>query len=463
MSEPRLQFGWLNDSRLAAQALSPMPVWLWSATTHRILWANPVAAAIFDAPSPQAAARIAFGPQHAAAVQIARLAATLPQGGTPRLERLRGFGAALGGTLICLCSKITLADNSTAVLVTATERAGKELALPERARRLLADIDLPAAVFTADGELIEAQPAALARLGDRRDLVALEAVAVAQDASSTGAAHGDTAGGPVAMIKLGAGPTVALLMAFTSAEARPAPRLVEPVTLAPPIVPNPAAGQMRPRRGSFRFVWQMDADTRFTLGTAEFARLLGPQTAAVLDRPWREIAAALSIDGDGRLAQALAARDTWSGIVIDWPVDGTGERLPIEMSALPVFDRDRQFTGFRGFGICRDIERLERLQRQRAAAPPTPAAPSLQPRLVEPPSFYFKRQFWATFEDDRPGLLTRHLINCDHLMCGSDYPHSEGTFPYSRQKIAADFADIPADEARKLVRDNAATLYHLGG
>ncbi len=85
----------------------------------------------------------------------------------------------------------------------------------------------------------------------------------------------------------------------------------------------------------------------------------------------------------------------------------------------------------------------------------------MQPRLVEPPSVYFKRQFWATFEDDRPGLLTRNLLNPDHLMWGSDYPHSEGTFPYSRQKIAADFAGLPPGETRKLIRDNAATLYHL--
>ncbi len=85
----------------------------------------------------------------------------------------------------------------------------------------------------------------------------------------------------------------------------------------------------------------------------------------------------------------------------------------------------------------------------------------MEPRLAEPPSFYFKRQFWATFEDDRPGLLTRSLINQDHLMWGSDYPHSEGTFPYSRQKIAADFVDLPASDTRKLVRDNAAALYAI--
>jgi predicted TIM-barrel fold metal-dependent hydrolase len=85
----------------------------------------------------------------------------------------------------------------------------------------------------------------------------------------------------------------------------------------------------------------------------------------------------------------------------------------------------------------------------------------IQPHLDETPSFYFKRQFWATFEDDRPGLMTRHLLNIDHLMWGSDYPHSEGTFPYSRQQIAKDFADIPAEETDKLVRRNAASLYGI--
>ncbi len=133
-------------------------MWLWSANAETILWANPTGAAIFDAASPGAACRTSASIRsHATAAQIARLAGTLPQGGAPRLERLRGFGASIGGTLICLCSRIALADNSTAVLVVSTERAGRDLALPERARRLLEDLQQPAAIFTADGELIEAQ------------------------------------------------------------------------------------------------------------------------------------------------------------------------------------------------------------------------------------------------------------------------------------------------------------------
>ena len=85
----------------------------------------------------------------------------------------------------------------------------------------------------------------------------------------------------------------------------------------------------------------------------------------------------------------------------------------------------------------------------------------MEPRLEEPPSFYCHRNFWATFEDDRPGLLTRELLNIDHLMWGSDYPHTEGVFPYSREKIAEDFAGIPDHEIRKIVGDNAAALYGI--
>ncbi|MGH7963379.1 MAG: amidohydrolase family protein, partial [Candidatus Binatia bacterium] len=85
----------------------------------------------------------------------------------------------------------------------------------------------------------------------------------------------------------------------------------------------------------------------------------------------------------------------------------------------------------------------------------------LEPRLEERPSAYFHRQFWATFEDDRPGLLTREMLNVDHLMWGSDYPHTEGTWPRSKEQIARDFAGVPEGEVRKMVVENAAQLYGI--
>jgi uncharacterized protein len=85
----------------------------------------------------------------------------------------------------------------------------------------------------------------------------------------------------------------------------------------------------------------------------------------------------------------------------------------------------------------------------------------LEPKLNEPPSFYHKRQFFNSFEDDRAGLLTRDLLNVDHLMWGSDYPHTEGTFPNSVDRVSKDFAGVPATIARKILADNAGKLYGI--
>jgi len=73
--------------------------------------------------------------------------------------------------------------------------------------------------------------------------------------------------------------------------------------------------------------------------------------------------------------KALGTRDTWSGIVVSLPVDGTEDRLPVELSALPVFDRERNFLGYRGFGVCRDAARFSELARQRRKTGPLPVLP----------------------------------------------------------------------------------------
>ena len=387
MTGPEFQFAYLRDSRLAAHALNPAPVWLWSVNADRILWANPTGASIFDATSPGALAALHFNSPHATAAQIARLAGTLPQGAAPRLERLRGFGGGIGGTLICLCSRITLADNSAAILMVSTERAGKDLALSERARRLLEDFQLPAAIFTADGELIEAQAAARERLGKKLDLVALGAEKLAREATLNGAADGKIRAGHITILKLGAGPTFTLLVVFTGSGMRLSADALAPAA-RPPVAPNPAELETRSRLLPLRFVWRTDAGGCFSLANEEFANLLGPETVAALNRSWTEIATTLNFDPQGQIANALAARETFSDIVVFWPVNGTDERVAVEMSGLPVFDRERQFKGFRGFGICRNVSRLEeihRLRKQTASASPSPIATEPESKVVTEP------------------------------------------------------------------------------
>ena len=119
----------------------------------------------------------------------------------------------------------------------------------------------------------------------------------------------------------------------------------------------------------------MDDANRFFLGSDEFTRLIGARTATGFGRPWHEIAETFGLDPAGRIAEAIATRDTWSGITVYWPVDDGG-RLPVELSGLPVYDDERNFAGYRGFGVCRDLDSLAHLAELRRAEP-TEGASSL--------------------------------------------------------------------------------------
>lgn len=53
----------------------------------------------------------------------------------------------------------------------------------------------------------------------------------------------------------------------------------------------------------------------------------------------------------------------------------------------------------------------------------------------------------------------RNEVGRNRVMWGSDYPHTESTWPNSRQSIAAAVADVPADEARNILGLNAIEFY----
>ena len=46
-------------------------------------------------------------------------------------------------------------------------------------------------------------------------------------------------------------------------------------------------------------------------------------------------------------------------------------------------------------------------------------------------------------------------------MWGSDYPHSESTFPQSRKSLAQILAGVPDDEQAKIVGLNTARVYNF--
>ncbi len=75
------------------------------------------------------------------------------------------------------------------------------------------------------------------------------------------------------------------------------------------------------------------------------------------------------------------------------------------------------------------------------------------------PSDFFARNVSLSFQEDDVGIRLRDRIGVDGLMWGSDYPHSESTFPRSREVLDGILAGVPADERAKIVCGNTANLY----
>ena len=457
MKHAEFQLRGISDPRLAVHATSSLPAWLWSIDGTRIVWANPVGAQLFDARNGAALATRTFGPANPHRRQVMQLAGRLLPTGAVRLERLRGFGAALGTLMTCACSRLEFSDGGAGILVTATQPSGRIMPLIERLQRLVEGVDTPIAAFGRDGVLIRASDAAHALPGFR-DLADDGLETARSEALRQGRAEADVgSAGTIVLQRVGAGADIglvaviepkpaaaadqpvacepvpaapdhaadapipdyeapatsgeapaefALIDEFAEPPAQPAEAAMPPVDLyenepspfAETVAgePSPAPEQPtaaaaakpgnrampswlgeppQPRRNPLRFVWQMDADGRFSLGSDEFTRLIGARTAAALGRLWSEIAEELALDPEGQVDRAVATHDTWSGVTLNWPVDG-GARLPVDLSGLPIYDGERNFIGYRGFGVCRDLDGLARLTWLRhsefSQAPPAP-------------------------------------------------------------------------------------------
>jgi hypothetical protein len=53
----------------------------------------------------------------------------------------------------------------------------------------------------------------------------------------------------------------------------------------------------------------------------------------------------------------------------------------------------------------------------------------------------------------------RHQTGLGCLMWGSDYPHPEGTWPYTREQMVETFAGLPEAEIAAMLGGNAAAFY----
>src|SRR5262245_41451526 len=75
------------------------------------------------------------------------------------------------------------------------------------------------------------------------------------------------------------------------------------------------------------------------------------------------------------------------------------------------------------------------------------------------PSDFFHRNVVLSFQEDALGIRLRDVIGVDNMMWGSDYPHSESTFPQSCRILAEILAGVPDDEQAKIAGGNTARVY----
>jgi predicted TIM-barrel fold metal-dependent hydrolase len=79
------------------------------------------------------------------------------------------------------------------------------------------------------------------------------------------------------------------------------------------------------------------------------------------------------------------------------------------------------------------------------------------------PSEYFDRNCWlsASALFDEGSTAVRHEIGMDNIMWGTDFPHPEGSWPNTREKMLKYMSGIPEVELTKLLGANAVECYGL--
>ena len=73
---------------------------------------------------------------------------------------------------------------------------------------------------------------------------------------------------------------------------------------------------------------------------------------------------------------------------------------------------------------------------------------------------YFEQNVWMGVSQPKADdIEARHQIGLHKFMWGSDYPHDEGTYPYTRENLRARFGGVAEADVRQMLAGNAAEFY----
>ena len=78
--------------------------------------------------------------------------------------------------------------------------------------------------------------------------------------------------------------------------------------------------------------------------------------------------------------------------------------------------------------------------------------------IPEPPSTYYYRQVFGCFFRDRHGLNSLNEVGVDNITFETDYPHTDTTWPNTKEVADEMMGHLPEDVVWKIVRGNAARM-----
>jgi predicted TIM-barrel fold metal-dependent hydrolase len=81
--------------------------------------------------------------------------------------------------------------------------------------------------------------------------------------------------------------------------------------------------------------------------------------------------------------------------------------------------------------------------------------------VPEPPSTYYYRQVFGCFFKDRHGLESLDRVGLDNITFETDYPHTDSTWPETKQVATEMMSDLDDEAIYKIVRGNAIRMLCL--
>jgi predicted TIM-barrel fold metal-dependent hydrolase len=88
-------------------------------------------------------------------------------------------------------------------------------------------------------------------------------------------------------------------------------------------------------------------------------------------------------------------------------------------------------------------------------------ASELRPKLAQKPSWYWHNHCYTTFMEDDVAMENIGRIGADRVMWSVDYPHPEGVMGNSDTILKRIFDQIGEESARKVVGENAASVWGI--